>query len=264
MTGLPALNSDNLLPRPRLPLATRSGELGHKGESFTHWNPDTGVYYARADPANLRRHLQLKLLTQTRHARSPYFGLDLGTTVPMDRPRIAYRNVTSNTNQRTCLPALIPGGISATHGCHVVIRADGDTRAEAFLLGVLSSIPFDWSARRWVEINFSLYLMKGLPIPEYKPDSSLAARVVEVAGRLAAVDGRYREWAAEVGVDIGTAREGPVKSDLMSELDALVSLLYGLTEEQVRHVFTTFHRGWDYQEQLGAVLEHYANWEGAA
>ncbi len=48
------------------------------------------------------------------------------------------------------------------------------------------------------------------------------------------------------------------------EFDALVSLLYGLTEEQVQHVFATFHRGWDYQERLGAVLEHYSNWKGAA
>ena len=255
-TGDASLYDFNLDAEGKVPI--------YKGESFNLWNPDTGIYYARADLANLRTHFQAKLLSQTRNARSPYFGLAFKTAVPMDRPRIAYRNVTSNTNQRTCVAALIPGGVSATHGCHIVIRADGDTRAEAFLLGVLSSTPFDWSARRWVEINFSLYLMKGLPIPRYELGSARVERVVEVAGRLAAVDGRYSEWAAEVGVGVGTAKEDQVKSTLVAELDALVSLLYGLSAEQVTHVFATFHRGSDYQDRLDSVLEHFENWKGAA
>ena len=182
----------------------------------------------------------------------------------MDRPRIAFRKITSNTNQRTCVSALIPGHVSATEGCQVVLRADASAAAEAFLLGVLSSIPFDWAARRWVEINFNFYVMKSLPVPVYEPGTLLADRAVHVAGSLAAVDGRYREWAAEIGVEVGTAKEEPVKSDLIAELDALVSLLYGLTEEQVRHLFATFHRGWDYQGRLNAVLAHYARWKEVA
>ncbi len=245
-------------------LAGATGVPIYKGESFNHWEPDSGIYYARADAAELRKHLLRKLSTQTRQARSPYFGLDFAGGLPMDRPRIAFRKITSNTNQRTCVSALIPGDVSATEGCQVILRADADAAAEAFLLGVLSSIPFDWAARRWVEINFNFYVMKSLPVPVYEPGTSLADRAVHVAGSLAAVDGRYREWAAEVGVEVGTAKDEPVKSDLIAELDALVSLLYGLTEEQVRHVFATFHRGWDYQGRLNAVLAHYARWKEAA
>jgi hypothetical protein len=39
-------------------------------------------------------------------------------------------------------------------------------------------------------------------------------------------------------------------------------LLYGLTEDQVEHIFFTFHRGWKYQTRLKTVLEHYAGWKG--
>ena len=85
--------------------------------------------------------------------------------------------------------------------------------------------------------------------------------MVLVAGRLAAVDERYSEWAREVGVEVGTANDEPTKSDLIAELDALVSLLYGLSEDQVEHIFKTFHRGWDYQPRLDAVLAHYAAWK---
>ncbi len=54
------------------------------------------------------------------------------------------------------------------------------------------------------------------------------------------------------------------KDDLIAELDALVSLLYGLTEDQVEHVFATFHRGWNYEPRLDAVLKHYREWKGKA
>ena len=43
-----------------------------------------------------------------------------------------------------------------------------------------------------------------------------------------------------------------------------MSLLYGLTEDQVEHVFATFHRGWDYEPRLEAVLKHYRAWKGKA
>ena len=51
-------------------------------------------------------------------------------------------------------------------------------------------------------------------------------KVVVVAGRLAAVDDRYSDWAAEVGVPVGSVKTRAEKDDLIAELDALVSLLY--------------------------------------
>lgn len=87
---------------------------------------------------------------------------------------------------------------------------------------------------------------------------------MEVTGRLAAVDDRYTEWAAEVGVPVGSVTTKSAKDDLTAELDAVVSLLYGLSEDQIEHIFATFHRGWDYQSRLEAVLTHYARWKGQA
>jgi hypothetical protein len=145
-----------------------------------------------------------------------------------------------------------------------VFRASGDAKAEAYLLGVLSSIPLDWYARKYVELHMNLHIFNGLPIPEYVPGTTFIERVVSVAGRLAAVDDRYAAWAAEVGVETNTANTEPLKSQLIDELDALVSLLYGLTEAQVEHVFATFQRGWNYAERLQRVLGHYEQWKDAA
>ena len=92
--------------------------------------------------------------------------------------------------------------------------------------------------------------------------SPAGGRLVEVAGRLAAVDDRYAEWASEVGVPVGSVNGAGRKDDLIAELDALVSLAYGLSEGQVEHVFATFHRGWKYEPRLEAVLQHYRTWKG--
>ena len=89
-------------------------------------------------------------------------------------------------------------------------------------------------------------------------------RLVEISGRLAAVDERYRSWADEVGVPVGSVTDPVEKQDLIDELDALVSLLYGLTADQVEHIYATFHRGWAYQPRLAAVLAHFHAWEGIA
>lgn len=82
-------------------------------------------------------------------------------------------------------------------------------------------------------------------------------RIVEIAGRLAAVDDRYLEWAQAIGVRVASVETESERSDLIAELDASVCLLYGLSEEQVGKVFTTFHRGWDFAPRLAAVLVHY-------
>ena len=239
------------------------------GAGFELWVPETTEVYAWADPAMVEAALQAKRQRQIGLKSSAFYGKSAAwatdrATLPFKHPRITFRDVARSTDTRTSIAALVPPETVLVNSAPYAFRYDGDARTEAYLLGVLSSIPLDWYARKYVELHMNLHIFNGLPIPEYRPGTALSARVVEVSGRLAAIDGRYREWSEQVGVEIGTAKDEPVKSDLIAELDALVSLLYGLTEEQVRHIFATFHRGWDYQERLDAVLEHYATWKGAA
>jgi hypothetical protein len=77
--------------------------------------------------------------------------------------------------------------------------------------------------------------------------------------RLANFDEQFPERSAAVGVECGPIPE-PEKEAMIFELDAVVAHLYGLTEEHVRHIFETFHEGWDYQGRLDAVLRHHESW----
>ena len=239
------------------------------GAGFELWTPETDEIYAWADRGAVEAALQTKRQRQIGLKSSAFYGKPAAwagdpTTLPFRHPRIAFRDVTRATDTRTSIAALVPPETLLVNSAPWLFAYDGDPRAEAYLIGVVSSIPLDWYARKYVELHMNLHIFNGLPIPTYRPGTVLVDRAVHIAGSLAAVDRRYREWADDVGVQVGSAKDEPMKSSLIAELDALVSLLYGLTEDQVQHVFATFHRGWDYQERLGAVLEHYANWKGAA
>jgi hypothetical protein len=50
---------------------------------------------------------------------------------------------------------------------------------------------------------------------------------------------------------------------MIQELDAVVAHLYGLNEKQLRHIFETFHEGWEYAERLKETTKHFQRWKNA-
>lgn len=128
------------------------------------------------------------------------------------------------------------------------------------MLAVLSSLPLDWYARRFVEIGLNFFIFNPLPVPRVNPQLPIVRRVVELAGRLASPDERFTAWANEVGVECGPLGVAE-KDDKIHEIDAIVAHLYGLTQKQLVHIFETFHEGWDHEAQLRATLQHFREWK---
>jgi len=239
------------------------------GSSFNIWEPETGEVYAWADPETVITELQRKRLNQIRLKSSAFFGLPEAwaadsSTLPCMSPRIAFRDVTNATNTRTCVAALIPGESVLVNQAPYLFRASGTESDEAYLLGVLSSIPLDWYARRYVELHLNFQILNGLPIPNASSVDSRRMRVIEVAGHFAAKNEHFYGWAEVVGVQVGAVKTSKQQADLEAELDALVSSLYGLSRNQIAHMFATFHRGWDYQPRLTKVLEYFDQIEAKA
>ena len=234
-----------------------------KGESFDLWEPDRGksTYYAWANPEEVVPILQDKRVNSARSMSSPFFEFDRARledqrTLPCHLPRIAFRDVTRATDTRTLRCALVPGKIFLANQAPYLLWPRGDESDVAYLLGVLSSIPLDWYARRFVETHVNFYVLNPFPIPRPGQDHPLRLRSIQLAGRLAAVDRRYAQWGKTVGVDSGPLPPDE-KEDMIHELDAVVARLYGLTEPQLVHIFETFHEGWDYQDRLDATLTHF-------
>ncbi|RQG98188.1 Eco57I restriction-modification methylase domain-containing protein [Natrarchaeobius oligotrophus] len=230
------------------------------------WVNDTGDRFGYADPDTVVDYLQQSRENSYRYAgsRSAFvkFSEDWVhdiSTLPCLSSRIAFRDATQRTNQRTVLASLVPPETPLTNTAPYVLWPRGDERDEAYLLGILNSIPLDWYSRCFVESHVSFFIFNALPVPRPGKDSKLRQRVVELSGQLAAKDDRYAEWAQSVGVEYGTLDEKD-QIDKIYELDAVVAHLYGLSREHVEIIFETFHDGWDYEERLDRVLDYYASW----
>jgi hypothetical protein len=232
----------------------------YKGASFDLWEPDTGVYYAWADPKTLVDYLQQKRHRQQRRSNSVFraFSTEWGAdseTLPCRHPRVAFRDASRATDSRTVRTALVPGKVALTNKAPYFVWPRGEATDEAYLLGVLTSIPLDWYARRFVEDSVNFYILNAFPVPRPDRNDPIRGVVVETAGRLAAVDERFSDWAAAVGVPVGSV-EADEHPELLARLDAAVALLYQLSEGDLRVIFETFHEGWNYHDRLARTLRH--------
>lgn len=233
----------------------------YKGASFNLWEPDTGTYYAWADPDVVTEELQRRRAGAQSKKNSVFseFTPDWANdpdTLPCWNPRIAFRDITNRTNTRTVIACLVPGEIVLTNKAPYLLWPEGDERDQAFVLGVLCSMPLDWYARRVVEVSMNFHLFNAFPIPDPGRDQAMRRRIEEVAGRLAAANDWYEWWAESVGVPTGSVSESE-KPELLAELDAAVAILYGLNEADLRVIYDTFHEGADYSEHCERVLAHH-------
>ena len=185
----------------------------YKGTSFNLWEPDTGAYYDSVDALSIMAHLHQKRLSQSRTVSSafaelPESVLHDSATMPCRRSRIAFRDVTNPTNTRTIVAALIPPDRVIVHQAPYLLQTAGSVRDEAYVLGVLSSMPCDWQARRTVELHMTFEQLNLLCIPDPGEGHPVRDRVTELAARLAARDERFQDWATEVGVPVASAVQG--------------------------------------------------------
>jgi hypothetical protein len=230
----------------------------YTGATFNIWQPDYGAPYAYAKKITTDYILEKAKRGMTNKS-SPFYEKSIKTVedLPFKYARVAFRDVTNSTNTRSCIVCLIPPNVFLVEKSPYLIRLSTNPTSEAYILGILSSIPLDWNLRRLVELKLSYEILNSLPIPRPDTDDPRRHRVITIAGRLAAVDARYQAWADAVGVPVGSVTSAAIKDDLIAELDALVAHLYGLNRSQLCHIFATFHRGWAYQPRLARVLSFY-------
>lgn len=210
-----------------------------KGESFDQYDP----HGAAARPCPVSDKLWKKV-------RKPQPGKDSATAehteraqrrqavaTELDRARVAFRDVTNATNSRTVLACLIPPRLFLTNKAPYLAFVDGDETAQALCLGVMNSLPFDWQARRYVEINLNFFILEALNVPDL--DDGDCAEIAEAAARLSAVDKRFAAFAAAVDVEHGRL-PGVERQRLRVEIDARVARAWKLTEADLETMFMDF------------------------
>lgn len=236
------------------------------GSAFNIWEPSFSEIYAWADADRVEEALFEKRKNQSRTRSSAFFGLESHiindrNSLACKSPRIAFRDITNSVDYRTIIACLVPGNLVLTNSAPYLYFSRGTKVDEAYLLGVLSSIPLDWYARRFVVLHLNFHILNGFPIPDPPSSNKLRQRISFLAGSLAATNESFADWAKSVGVKFGTLADPEERFQAICEIDALVALLYDLEIEELEHVFATFHKTWDYAKRFDAVSNYYTNWK---
>ena len=155
----------------------------------------------------------------------------------LGRARVAFRDVARGTDPRTIIACLIPPGVFLTNTAPYLAFIDGDPVDQAACLGIMNSLPFDWQARRFIEIHASFFLLEGLYLPDLN-DTDFRA-ISQAAARLSAVDDRFADFAAATGVTYGPLDPAD-RERLRVDIDARVARAWDLSVADLDVVFRDF------------------------
>ena len=155
----------------------------------------------------------------------------------LDRARVAFRDVARSDDSRTVRACLVPPEVFLTNTAPYLAFPGGTALDQAACLGIMNSLPFDWQARRYVEIHMNFFILEALTVPDLE-DHDYAA-IARDAARLSAADERFAGFVAATGTD-----HGPLPADeqqrLRVEIDARVARAWKLTEADLETMFADF------------------------
>ena len=210
-----------------------------KGESFDQYDPHGAA--ARHCPASA------KLSAKVRKPRPGQDSVVSEVTKPSERrqavlaelgrARVAFRDVARSDDSRTVRACLVPPKVLLTNKAPYLTFVDGNEMSQAACLGVMNSLPFDWQARRYVEINMNFFILEALTVPVLDDeDYSVIART---AAQLSVVDKRFADFAEAVGIEQGRMSTAE-RQDLRAEIDARVARAWRLTQDDLETMFEDF------------------------
>jgi len=164
---------------------------------------------------------------------------------------IAFKNVTSPTNQRTMIASFVPY-CGVIHSAPLMITEHKmSARLTACLLANLNSFVYDFVCRQKIGgVNLSYFIINQLPT--LPPDAygekcawdkkqTLEKWISERVLKLTCTSNDMRPLAEAAGFKKRLHKwKEDERAELMAELDAAYFLLYGLEREDVEYILSTF------------------------
>lgn len=164
---------------------------------------------------------------------------------------IAFKNVTSPTNQRTMIAAFIPYS-GVVHSSPLIFTGSNiNARLTACLLGNLNAFSYDYICRQKIGgVNLSYFIIE--QIPTFHPDFykkkcpwdkrlSLEKWISDRVLKLTCTSNDMIPLAGAAGFKPTVLKWDPAERlDLMAELDAAYFLLYGIERNDVKYILSTF------------------------
>ncbi|MBV6404325.1 MAG: hypothetical protein GFGODING_01075 [Flavobacteriales bacterium] len=154
-----------------------------------------------------------------RHTESGQFIVPGSLTIPESHryARVAWRDVSRRSQVRRVIASLIPSGVVTGNSLQVAYYTDGDVQKTKSLLGVISSMVFEFQLRNKLGTgHVSLGTVRSVCVPDLN-DQGFVKRTVAIVDRLLNGDA-----TAEV------------------DLDVLLAKAYGLSVKKYRGIADTF------------------------
>jgi hypothetical protein len=185
------------------------------------------------------RRLQDKRERTWGRARSPFSEMSRDwamdpSTLPALHPRIAIRDVVHSSNPRKVWAALVPANTILTNTAPFLIFSRGGVQDQAYVLGLLNSSVVDWFGHTRIGLHLNYFILNALPVPIRQGDDR-CNRLVEIAAGLATTNDnrtRFDNW-----LDLADPTTGDERAPEIAELDAIVSLLFGLPDDAVESIW---------------------------
>lgn len=172
---------------------------------------------------------------------------DMGQVLDYQCYRFGYRDIASNTNERTAVATIIP---PAFHGNKLpTVRIFGNeyermvqNDEQFYLAAIVNSFIFDFMIRMRVTTTLNFFYLYQMPVPRLCSSDAAFTPIVERAARLICTTPEFDDLAKEVGLQShrASATDAVQRGQLRAELDGLIAHLYGLTEAEFAHVLSTF------------------------
>ena len=136
------------------------------------------------------------------------------------RARLAYRDIASATNRLTLIAAIIPARAVTTHTLFC-LKTPLSLDAQRVLCGLLNSFVANYLVRFRVNTHVTASLVSRLHVPLVTPADPAFAHMEMLVRELLRSD-------------------TPEETNAYSELQAVVSRIYGLSAPELEHVLSTF------------------------
>jgi len=170
---------------------------------------------------------------------------DEGQLLDYQAYRLGFRDVASNTNERSAIAAIVPKChfVGNTLPVHIPSAKNAPNNGELITLAaVFDSYVFDWMIRQKITNHLNMFYVYQMPCPRLTAKDKPFGPIVERAARLICTTPEFDDLAREVGLKSHKqgATDPAERARLRAELDGLIAHLYGLSEEEFAYILTTF------------------------
>jgi hypothetical protein len=154
--------------------------------------------------------------------------------------RLAFREISRSTDDRTMIAAIIPPGYLFGHKGTCEKAPWERPVAEALILcAVFNSFAFDWCVRQKIAASLSLFMLNSCPAPALSDEA--ARFLAHGALRLSCRHSGYaRLWREQLDFSWAGPEATENHANLRAAIDAVVAHAYGLERDDYHHILTGF------------------------